>query len=157
MVSLSNKSNAKRKNLATRRDEKPTWLDDAMKGLPSEEFDAETYKKGINLQPGIAGFSVDPELGFVCILVTNNDIDASPHWIPAVVSPSDKDRPKSAEALTCVQLAGGLDLGTAILPPNTLSKLVADHNAEEEDIKGLSSYKKNCKMRYEIIRIHDKI
>jgi len=117
----------------TRRDEKPGWLDDAMEGIPSGEFDAESYENGINLQPGIAGFSVDPELGFVSILVTNNESASDQHWIPAVISPVDKDRPKSPEALTCVQLAGGLDLGTAILPPNTLAKLVADQIDEEED------------------------
>ena len=117
---------------STRRDEKPGWLDDAMEGIPSEgDFDAETYKKGIDLQSGIAGFSVDPELGFVSILATNANDEQ--HWIPTVISPVDKDRPKSAEALTCVQLAGGLDLGTAILPPNTLAKLVADHNSDEDD------------------------
>lgn len=109
-----------------------------MEGIPSEgDFDAESYKKGIDLQSGIAGFSVDPELGFVSILVTNANDEQ--HWIPTVISPVDKDRPKSAEALTCVQLAGGLDLGTAILPPNTLSKLVADHNSDEDDSTGDSS------------------
>ena len=125
-----------RKRSATRRDEKPGWLDDAMEGIPSEESDPESYKKKVNIQPGIAGFSVDPELGFVSILATNDD---NPHWIPAVISPVDKDRPKSAEALTCVQLAGGLDLGTPILPPNTLTKLVADHKSEEEDMGANSS------------------
>jgi hypothetical protein len=129
-----------RKRSATRRDEKPGWLDDAMEGIPSEEFDPESYKNETNIQPGIAGFSVDPELGFVSILATNNESDDNPHWIPAVISRVDKDRPKSAEALTCVQLAGGLDLGTAILPPNTLAKLVADHKSEEEDM-GASSGK----------------
>jgi hypothetical protein len=108
-----------------------------MEGIPSgDAFNAESYKNGIDLQPGIAGFSVDSELGFVSILVTNSDTSDdsnNSHWIPTVISPVDKDRPKSAEALTCVQLAGGLDLGTAILPPNSLAKLVADHNAEEED------------------------
>jgi len=104
-----------------------------MNDIPAEELDSESYKNGIELQSGIAGFSVDQELGFVSILVTSNESDTDQLWIPAVISPTDKDRPKSAEALTCVQLAGGLDLGTAILPPNTLAKLVADHKIEEEE------------------------
>ena len=120
--------------LATRLNEKPGWLEDAMEGIPSGEFDAESYKNAMQLKPGIAGFSVDPELGFVSILVTNDEIDDEPFWIPAIISPVDKDRPKSAEALTCVQLAGGLDLGTTILPPNALTKLVADNNPQEEDM-----------------------
>lgn len=127
-----------RKKLPTRRYEKPSWLDDAMEGIPSEGLDPENYKNGISLERGIAGFSVDPELGFVSILVAKNDSDGEAHWVPAVISPADTDRPKSAEALTCVQLAGGLDLGTAILPPNTLAKLVANHNAEEEDTSSSS-------------------
>ena len=123
----------------TRLDEKPGWLDDAMEGIPSGEFDAESYKKGIDLKSGIAGFSTHPELGFVCILATKNESADEQHWIPAVISPVDKDRPKSAEALTCVQLAGGLDLGTAILPPGCLTKLVKDHTSEEEDSDEISS------------------
>ncbi len=125
---------------STRRDEKPGWLDDAMEGTPSEEeFDVQTYRNGVVLQPGIAGFSTNPDLGFVCILASNKKDDEEQQWIPAVVSPVDKDRPKSAEALTCVQLAGGLDLGTAILPPNSLAKLVEENRAEEEDIGASSS------------------
>ena len=110
-------------------------MDDAMEGIPSGEDDAESYKNKIDLKPGIAGFAVDPDLGFVSILVANDDNNdddqgdndqAGQYWIPVVISPLDKDRPKSAEALTCVQLAGGLDLGTAILPPDSLAKLVAE-------------------------------
>lgn len=129
----------KKRRPSTRCNEKPGWLDDAMKGIPSGEFDLETYKNGVVLQSGIAGFSVDPELGFVCILLANNESNDEQQWVPAVISPLDKDRPKSAEALTCVQLAGGLDLGTAILPPNSLAKLVEDHKSEEEDVNISSS------------------
>jgi len=131
--------------------EKPSWLDDAMEGsgsIPSEEYDVESYKNRINLRPGIAGFSVDSDLGFLCVLVAesrsegkgkdqkddgqdNNNNDHQ-YWMPVVISPLDTDRPKSAEALTCVQLAGGLDLGTAVLPPDSLAKLVVEHNAEDE-------------------------
>ena len=130
----TNNSCRERARGSTHLEEKPGWLDDAMEGIPSEEeFDLEQYRNGVILQPGIAGFSTNPDLGFVCILAGNKQDDEEQQWIPAVISPVDKDRPKSAEALTCVQLAGGLDLGTAILPPNSLAKLVEDHKAEEED------------------------
>lgn len=130
----------KRRRLSTYLREKPGWLDDAIGGMSSGDdggFDEESYKKGIQLKPGIAGFSVDRELGFVCILAGNSDDENTKNrfWIPVVVSPVDKDRPKSAEALTCVQLAGGLDLGTAILPPNSLAKLVADESSEKLEKK----------------------
>eukprot|EP00536_Pseudo-nitzschia_multiseries_P013374 jgi/Psemu1/290824/fgenesh1_pg.569_\ len=141
MKQPSSFSNLNSKSLTSCR-EKPSWLDDAMEGIPSEDFDAESYKNGIDLKPGIAGFSIDSELGFVCLLVADkvsgskdNDCQdgTKQYWMPVVISPVDTDRPKSAEALTCVQLAGGLDLGTAVLPPDSLAKLVAEHNAEEED------------------------
>jgi len=137
--------------------EKPGWLDDALKGIPSDdEFDPESYKNGISLQSGISGFSVDPELGFVSILVTNsnneND-DKQQNWIPVVISPVDTDRPKSTEALTCVQLAGGLDLGTAILPPNSLAKLVADNNNEEQGITSTSTSSVKSKARLSLTKV----
>ncbi|MGK3736530.1 MAG: hypothetical protein ACI8RD_005076 [Bacillariaceae sp.] len=131
--------------------EKPSWLDDAMEGIdkPSGKDDVNNNKNEIqNLQPGIAGFAVDPDLGCVSILVgkncnddqnddddNNNDNEQQlgQYWVPVVVSPVDKDRIKSPEALTCVQLAGGLDLGTAILPPDSLAKLVIDHKIDEHD------------------------
>ncbi|VEU41252.1 unnamed protein product [Pseudo-nitzschia multistriata] len=122
-----------------RCNEKPGWLDDAMDGIPSGDFDEESYRNRIDLRGGIAGFSVDPELGFVCILVAggeDSNQQHNKHWMPVVVSPVDTDRPKSAEALTCVQLAGGLDLGTAILPPDSLARLVAEHDAEEQSGEG---------------------
>lgn len=129
----------KKRGTSTFLNEKRGWLDDAMEGIPSGEFDAESYRNGTDLQSGIAGFSVDPELGFLSILLANTESNEEQQWIPAVISPVDKDRPKSAEALTCVQLAGGLDLGTAILPPNTLAKLVDDHKSEDEDSNASSS------------------
>jgi len=53
--------------------------------------------------------------------------------VPVVVSTSDKDRLTSPEAMTLVQLAGGLDLGTAVLPPDAMMQLVAN---ELEDSDG---------------------
>jgi hypothetical protein len=71
---------------------------------------------------GLSGFSTDDELGFVAIL-TSADRKKSAH---VVVSPVDKQQVQSAEALCMVQLSGGMDLGTAVLPPDLLSQLVAD-------------------------------
>jgi hypothetical protein len=71
---------------------------------------------------GLSGFSTDEELGFVAIL-TSADRKRSAH---VVVSPVDKVGVQSAEALCMVQLSGGMDLGTAVLPPDLLSQLVAD-------------------------------
>ena len=127
--------------------EKPSWLDNAMEGIDKGGEDTNSNKNEIqDLQPGIAGFAVDPDLGCVSILVGGNDDDQDKddndnnkqqqrgqYWVPVVVSPVDKDRIKSPEALTCVQLAGGLDLGTAILPPDSLAKLVVDHKIDEHD------------------------
>jgi hypothetical protein len=132
--------------------EKPSWLDNAMEGIDKssggggEEEDTNSNKNEVqNLQQGIAGFAVDPDLGCVSILVGKNDDDQDnndndnnkqqrgQYWVPVVVSPVDKDRIKSPEALTCVQLSGGLDLGTAILPPDSLAKLVVDHKIDEHD------------------------
>ena len=114
--------------------EKPTWLDDAMEGFNVKE---DATNRVVSLVPGISGFSVDPELGF-CAILADRDRE---RWIPVVVSSIDKDRVKSPEALTCVQLAGGLDLGTAILPPDALAQLVTDEifedGEEERDIQDL--------------------
>jgi len=96
--------------------EKPKWLDDAM----GEFKEDNTYPRSISLTPGISGFALDPDMGFVSILVDNKK-----RWTPAIISTIDKDRVKSSEALTFVQLAGGLDLGTAVLPPDSLARLVA--------------------------------
>ncbi|KAI2499512.1 hypothetical protein MHU86_14978 [Fragilaria crotonensis] len=71
---------------------------------------------------GLSGFSTDEELGFVAIL-TSADRKRSTH---VVVSPLDKMEVRSAEALCMVQLSGGMDLGTAVLPPDLLSEIVAD-------------------------------
>ncbi|CAB9505029.1 expressed unknown protein [Seminavis robusta] len=106
-------------------DEQPSdlsWLRDAM--------DTPMEPDGLVLvesQPGISGFAVDPQRGFVVVLVGGRD-----RATYAVVSPKDKQRVRSPEALCLVQLAGGMDLGTAVLPPDILAKLVA------EEIEGSS-------------------
>jgi hypothetical protein len=86
----------------------------------------EEEREPLNLIPtlssGIAGFSVDPQLGFCAVLASVSES----RFTYTVVSPIDKTRVSSPEALTLVQLAGGLDLGTAILPPDTLARLTAE-------------------------------
>ena len=105
------------------------WLRDAMNMPSPMEPDGLVMVKA---QPGVAGFAVDPDRGFVVVLVgdeaSNNDDRAT----YAVISPKDKQRVRSPEALTLVQLAGGLDLGTPVLPPDILAKLVADEMNGEE-------------------------
>jgi len=101
--------------------EKPKWLDESM----DDEFKEGSIPRSISLTSGISGFSTDLKVGFVAILANNDR-----RWTSVVISPQDKDRVKSPEALTCVQLAGGLDLGTPILPPDTLAKLVAKDDDE---------------------------
>ena len=92
-------------------------MKDAMGSInEEEEFAIPT------LSSGIAGFSVDPQLGFCAVLAS----DSGNRFTYTVVSPIDKARVSSPEALTLVQLAGGLDLGTAILPPDALARMTAE-------------------------------
>lgn len=97
------------------------------------------------LEPGLAGFAVDPALGFVAVLAEgygdggDGDGDgngagaAFRRWTYAVASPTDRERVGSAEALTLVQLAGGIDVGAAVLPPGALLAAVRDELGDEED------------------------
>ena len=96
-----------------------SWLRKAMDSTSSPEPDGLVL---VEAEPGISGFAVDPELGFVVVLVGGRSDRAT----YAVVSPKDKRQVRSAEALCLVQLAGGLDLGTPILPPDILARLVAE-------------------------------
>mmetsp|Transcript_14126 Transcript_14126/g.20700 ORF Transcript_14126/g.20700 Transcript_14126/m.20700 type:complete len:403 (-) Transcript_14126:35-1243(-) len=77
---------------------------------------------------GLAGFSVDKELGFCAFLTTKNQ-----YFAPVVVAPSDTQAIEAPESLLMVQLAGGMDLGTALLPPDTLARLVADELSANRD------------------------
>lgn len=117
--------------------EKPKWLEEAM-GDSDSENDGEGGKKlnssrlseVLPLSDGLSGFSVDPKLGFCAILTqslppSSKDQSRQQRCFHTVVCPSDKERLQSAEALTMVQLAGGLDLGTAIVPPDSLAQIVA--------------------------------
>eukprot|EP00977_Amphora_coffeiformis_P006542 scaffold1404_cov166-Amphora_coffeaeformis.AAC.9 len=86
--------------------------------------------------PGISGFAVDHKRGFVVILTctttttTTANTDRATY---AIVSPRDKTTVKSPEALTLVQLSGGLDLGTSVLPPDCLITLVAQEMQRTSD------------------------
>jgi hypothetical protein len=99
-------------------------MKDAMGNTNEEAEDASSPERPLipTLSSGIAGFSVDPQLGFCVVLAS----DSGDRFTYTVVSPIDKARVSSPEALTLVQLAGGLDLGTAILPPDTLARLTAE-------------------------------
>lgn len=94
-----------------------SWLRNAMDSSSAPEPDGLVVVKS---DPGISGFAVDPKKGFVVVMVGG---DRATY---AVVSSKDKRQVRSAEALCLVQLAGGLDLGTPILPPDILARLVAE-------------------------------
>jgi hypothetical protein len=130
-----------------------SWMKKAMGASP----EGLTPKESLSppLKSGISGFAVDKDVGFVCVLVPETDdedededdeSDTSPNrrststrngkFTYAIVSPTDKERLSSAEGLCLVQLAGGLDLGAAVFPPETLARVVAAeliHDDEEND------------------------
>lgn len=101
------------------------------------------------LQSGISGFAIDSQLGFVCILSPDSkqgeeyeeEDNVSIHcekFTFVTVSPLDTDSLSSPEALCLIQLAGGLDLGAAVFPPETLASLVRNElvlrcDDEEDD------------------------
>jgi hypothetical protein len=125
-----------------------SWMKNAM-NLPVDPKDASPTNspKSKPLQSGIAGFAVDPKLGFVCVLAPDdNDNDNSDQgngngnsngnqFTYVTVSPTDAV--SSPEALCLIQLSGGLDLGAAVFPPETLAKVVANelmlHQEDDEE------------------------
>jgi hypothetical protein len=123
-----------------------SWIKDAMGNTDEEVEDANSPERQ-NLIPtlssGIAGFSVDPQLGFCAVLAS----DSGNRFTYTVVSPIDKARVSSPEALTLVQLAGGLDLGTAVLPPDALARLTA----EERD--GSTSTIQDLRLRISLLGV----
>jgi len=95
--------------------------------VPSQTTDSPLF---LQMRPGISGFAVDPELGFVAVLTKGGKTTS------VVVSTEDTLEVRSAEGLCLVQLAGGMDLGTGILPPDALAQLVADElEVSKEDIR----------------------
>jgi len=139
-------------------EEQPTWIQKAMGVTPENPTASKLTVEpptATTVRGGIAGFAVDSELGFVCVLHhqtddddndsdtdTDNDNDSGrrQRFVYAVVSPSDRSTVQSAEALCLVQLAGGLDLGAAVFPPDTLARLIVaeigDDDEEEEEGEG---------------------
>jgi len=117
----------------------PGWIRDAM----SDDGDDDSDTPGSNerkIDPGLAGFAVDPELGFVAIVAADNDGEANDdnrqehlQWFYSVVSPQDKTQLMAAESLTLVQLAGDIDVGAAVLPPEALLRIVREEVLDEED------------------------
>jgi hypothetical protein len=79
------------------------------------------------LQPGLSGFSIHEDLGFVAIF-TDSDGTRSTY---AAISPLDKYQVQSSEAFCLIQLAGGMDLGTSIFPPHYLEQFVAEELESE--------------------------
>jgi hypothetical protein len=140
--------------------------------MSQEEFFAKESEFSLPLDSGIAGFAIDQELGFVCVLVDEYDEDEeaeiyeddydeigkSQHnkkmhersstknrkFTYAVVSPTDTKKLSSAEALCLIQLAGDLDLGSAVFPPETFARLVAtelendDGDDDDDDYKEIN-------------------
>ena len=127
-----------------------SWIQDAM-NLDPKDVEEEAKKEKdrlrkiqVPLKEGIAGFAVDPDRGFVCILAPMSEEENYDKFSYVVISPTDTEKLSSAEALCLVQLSGGLDLGAAVFPPETLAKLVAnemilqsdeDEDEDEEEIE----------------------
>mmetsp|Transcript_19920 Transcript_19920/g.40534 ORF Transcript_19920/g.40534 Transcript_19920/m.40534 type:complete len:453 (-) Transcript_19920:167-1525(-) len=136
---------------STDNDGGPGWIKEAMGDNGSgtgEDGDDQglAAEAGLTLEEGLAGFAVDPVLGFVAIAAGDNSDTADGdgddainqqqerrRWVYSVVSPQDKTRLMSAEALTLVQLAGGIDVGAAVLPPEALMRIVRDEMLEDDE------------------------
>lgn len=98
-----------------------SWLKDAM---GNNNPDKPMLQIVSAVSPGISGFAVDPELGFVAVLGEEKGVGQRATY--AVIAPSDTERVSAPEALCLVQLAGGMDLGVTVFPPDLLAQLVAD-------------------------------
>jgi bifunctional DNase/RNase len=109
-----------------------SWIQSAMgNDATSNE---EEFRTPLPLTTGVAGFAVDPKLGFCVVLA--GPANEKQRATYGIIAPSDRDRLSSPEALTMVQLAGGLDLGTVILPPDALARLAADElDTSPQDIQ----------------------
>ena len=131
-------------NDSDENDDNASWMKNAMNLDPKdmeqqEQMEASSSKtKTTPLRSGIAGFTVDPKLGFVCIFAP--DDNPKDQYTYAIVSPTDADKLSSPEALSLVQLSGGLDLGAAVFPPESLAKIVGNEmilnqvdNADDAD------------------------
>jgi len=116
-------------------DTKPTWIEKSMGTTPEDPTPKLSLEPPLTtMRRGIAGFAVDPHVGFVCVLHHDNedggsaDIDVQSsgqhQFVYTVISTLDRSTVQSAEALCLVQLAGGLDLGAVVFPPDTLARLV---------------------------------
>jgi hypothetical protein len=132
-----NDNNAKKKKTTTSSD--LSWLRNAIDTPSPLEPDGVVF---VESKQGISGFAVDPQRGFVVVLVGNKD-----RATYAVISPKDKKQVRSAEALCLVQLAGGLDLGTPVLPPETLAKLVAEEMDMDDPAAAARELRQQVKLR----------
>uniref|UniRef100_A0A7S3VDP9 Uncharacterized protein n=1 Tax=Chaetoceros debilis TaxID=122233 RepID=A0A7S3VDP9_9STRA len=114
-----------------------SWIRESM-DISNEDLDGSSESAVTPLEPGLAGFAVDQDLGFVCILARGDGKKIT----YSIISPKDVDKISSVEALCLVQLTGGLDLGAAVFPPETLARLVSEvenDDANPENIEELRS------------------
>mmetsp|Transcript_42151 Transcript_42151/g.61815 ORF Transcript_42151/g.61815 Transcript_42151/m.61815 type:complete len:376 (-) Transcript_42151:128-1255(-) len=129
--SFLSRSNNQHPNLLSAAMEPPgdntDWIKNAMGNTDDPE--EEEKKENIMLQPGISGFAVDPSRGFV-VVISGDEVGSSEQKKQratyAVITTEDTERVSSAEALCLVQLAGRIDVGAAVFPPDSLAKLAAE-------------------------------
>lgn len=91
------------------------------------------------LREGLAGFAVDPARGFGAVLVSPGEEgggSGGSRAVFAVVSPRDRTTIMSAEALTLIQLAGGIDVAAAVFPPDALKRAAFYDEDDEEAEEG---------------------
>ena len=88
----------------------------------------------LRLLPGLAGFAATDD-GFVGILSSQqNQQQECNNIVPLMITINDStERVSSPEALCLLQLAAGLDLGTAIFPPNALTQIILDDFMADDD------------------------
>ncbi|CAJ1937844.1 unnamed protein product [Cylindrotheca closterium] len=124
--------------------EKPEWLADAMGGSDDSRDAGDAPSIEIpKLTNGLSGFCLDPALGFVAILSCPEiskfvAVTVVPNTLGTKQVVEDDimkmpSRLTSPRALTLVQLAGGMDLGTPILPPDALWQIIVREGIDAED------------------------
>ena len=83
-----------------------SWIQDAMNLDPKDVGEEAKKEKDrlrkiqVPLKEGIAGFAVDPDLGFVCILAPMLEEENYDKFSYVVISPTDTEKLSSAEALS---------------------------------------------------------
>eukprot|EP00586_Coscinodiscus_wailesii_P018706 CAMPEP_0172506530 /NCGR_PEP_ID=MMETSP1066-20121228/195838_1 /TAXON_ID=671091 /ORGANISM="Coscinodiscus wailesii, Strain CCMP2513" /LENGTH=327 /DNA_ID=CAMNT_0013283593 /DNA_START=132 /DNA_END=1115 /DNA_ORIENTATION=- len=110
-----------------------SWLRKAMNTTATADAsDTSPPRPQPPLKPGLSGFVIDPQRGFLAIVSNTR------RAIPIVIQPSDKIQVTSAEALCLIQLAGGMDLGT-VVPPDALSRAVGGSGVTLRRIRAVAN------------------